>query len=723
VAEHYARVFQIREGQTRFGVTAGWNNPYAFIQQVIANLRAGNGTAGGESFDNLPTDQGTAVLEYSTAIGGQNVHNFALSKVWLQSPNPLSNVRATFRLFRWGTANVEFNNGLAYRSAPSGVGLLGITTTPGELASIPFFAESRFATTADMNTQTDGTNLDSFPATGSPATSDPEKLNFYGAYLDINQTTLRFPSTISTITPDIPSSGGPLLSIRDLLVDHHQCLIVELVEAGDPTVVGATPGTSDNLAQRNLLVVRTANPGDEITRTVQHAFNIDLTRNRRYWKKHDHNNGHHDQPIDTDHPHDDRPTHRHADRPHEKDGSMTAFLEGNCCEEIEVRPARPAVVGGGHASGDHAQSHLEGGWLAQFPEKLNEILERNHLEADKQRRWTFDAVDWKSGTGLDELAIFWNNLPKDSEVTLFLPGANVEEIFNFRNLRHAPGTVRIVDSHTLRLFPEGTTYLPIPSLWGDNLAGMFSVKLPAGITKGQRFRVDVLQLRADEARALGGFQLNIQVEKAHDLWQAEIRTLELFHKRLSLTPGGDRWLPVVANQVAFTRSRAKALVELNNEENPTEPPVQWTDPTVNQRGHKVRVILERIQILDDREPWFKGKGEFRFSAKVFSPDNGGILREAVFPASGCYKLTDRPGSNEVRLDATLFEDWAETALGIEIGGVELDTFDPDDRLAAYKRVFEGKPTDWLANYAPTGSPIDPQHLGGWKLWYRIEYAG
>jgi len=252
---------------------------------------------------------------------------------------------------------------------------------------------------------------------------------------------------------------------------------------------------------------------------------------------------------------------------------------------------------------------------------------------------------------------------------------------------------------------------------------MFSVKLPAGITKGQRFRVDVLQLRADEARALGGFQVNIQVEKAHDLWQAEIRTLELFHKRLSLTPGGNRWLPVVANQVAFTRSRAKALVELNNEENPTEPPVQWTDPTVNQRGHKVRVILEKIQILDDREPWFKGKGEFRFSAKVFSPDNGGILREAVFPASGCYKLSDRPGSNEVRLDATLFEDWAETALGIEIGGVELDTLDPDDRLAAYKRVFEGKPTDWLANYAPTGSPIDPQHLGGWKLWYRIEYAG
>ncbi|MFN0015049.1 MAG: hypothetical protein ACKVU2_10910 [Saprospiraceae bacterium] len=713
-----ARVFQIREGQARFGVLAGWTNPHTFIQQVIANLR--NGTASVSDFDNLPTDQGDAVLEYSTAISGNNIYNFALSKVRLQSANALPNVRATFRLFRWGTANVEFNDTLAYRSAPSRVGLLGLTTTPGELASIPFFAEPRVGTSTDMNTQTDSTNLDSFPA---PATVGDEVLRFYGAYLDINQTTPRFPATVSTVTPDIPSSGGALLSIRDLLVSHHQCMIVELVEAGDPTVPGATPGTSDNLAQRNLLVVQTANPGNEITRTVQHAFNIDLTRNRRYWKKHDPNDGHHNNDDHNDDHHGDQPGHRHGDQPHEIGGSLTDFFEANCCDEIEVRPARPAFVLGGHATGNHENGHLEEGWLAQFPERLKALRERNHLEAETQRRWTFDAVDWKPGTGLDELAIFWNNLPKDSEVTLYLPGANVEEIFNYRNLRHAPRTVQIVDSHTLRLFPEGTTYLPIPAFWGDNLAGMFNVKLPPGIKKGQRFKVDVLQMRAEEARTLGGFQLNIQVEKAHDLWQTDIRWLELFHKRLSLTPNNDRWKPIVAKQVEFARTRAKAMVELNNEENPTEPPVQWTDPTVHQHGQKLRVILEKIQILDDREPWFKGKGEFRFFAKVFSPDNGGILREAVFPASGCFKLSDRPDSNEVQLDAVLFEDWAETALGMEIGGMELDTFDPDDKLASYKRVFQGKPADWLANYAPTGDPIDPQNMGGWKLWYRIEYAG
>ncbi len=602
------------------------------------------------------------------------------------------------------------------------MGLLGLTSTPGELASIPFFAEPRVAATADMSTQTDTTNLDSFPA---PVTIGDEVLRFFGAYLDINQPALRLPATISTSTPDVPSSGGSLLSIRDLLVDHHQCMIVELVEAGDPTVVGATPGTSDNLAQRNLLVVRTANPGDEITRTVQHAFNIDLTRNRRYWKKHDHNDGHHDHglPTETGQPHDDQPTHRHADHPHEAEGSLTAFFEANCCEEIEVRPARPAFVGGGHGADGHSNNHLESSWLAQFPEELKEILERNHLEAEKQRRWTFDAVDWKPGTGLDELAIFWNNLPKDSEVTLFLPGANVEEIFNYRNLRHAPRTVQIVDSHTLRLFPEGTTYVPIPAFWGDNLAGMFSVKLPAGIKKGQRFQMDVLQIRADEARTLGGFQLNIQVEKARDLWEAENRTLELFHKRLSLTPNSDRWNPIVAKQVEFTRRRAKALVELNNQENPAEPPVQWTDPTFNQRGQKVRVVLEKIQITDDREPWFKGKAEFQFYAKVSTRDNGGQEQSEKFPLQKYYKLSDKAGQNEIMLNEPLFEGYVEHDLFVQIGGVELDIFDPDDKLCVYKRRFEGKPRNWIASYNPESSQPSVEDVGGWKVWYRIEFAG
>jgi len=702
------RVFQIPEGQARFGVAAGWTNPNSFIQQVIANFRTGGGAAGGETFDSLPTAQGAAKLEYSTSVGGNIIYNFALAQVRLQSAAGLANLRVTFRFFRWGVASVEFNAALAYRSAASGIGLLGRTSS-NELASIPFFAESRVATSANMATQTDPSNLFSFGPSGS------EDQSYFGAYLDINQSASRFPQTY---TGDGPFAG-PLNSIRDLLEDHHQCMVVELFHAGDPTVAGSTPGTSDNLAQRNLLIVQTANPGSEMTRTVQHAFNIDLTRSLHRPKR--------DpvvvvDPIHLDHSH-VHPAHR-DEPPTENGDTHHDLVLNNCCQEIRVAPARPAEGGKHDHHGLRAElAHLEEGWLAQSPGLLKKFVGRVKDRFETDERWTFDTEQWKPTTGLDELVFFWNKLPKDSEVELFLPGANVEEIFNFRNLRQAPGTVKIVDAQTLRLFPTGTTFLPIARFWGDNLAGLLRVKLPAGIRKGQRFEVDVVQMRADEARTLGGFQLNIQVEKAIDIWEAEQRTLELFHKRLSLKSKTDRWRPVVERQVEFTRARAKALVELANDENPGQDPIPWKDPTEVQNGRRLRVVLEKIQISDDREPFFKGKGEFRFFAKVWTPDNGGILSEHVLPEKHYFKLGDLPGKNEVELNRVLFDNWAASELAIRIGGVELDTFDPDDRLPSFTRVFSGDPVTWYGSYAPTTGAVDPQDLGGWKLWYRIEPAG
>ncbi|SHH91260.1 hypothetical protein SAMN04488109_6040 [Chryseolinea serpens] len=285
------RVFKIQQGQTKFGVAAGWTDPNAFIQQVIANLRTGHGTAGGETFDALTQDEAASALEYSTTVNGITYYNFALAKMQCQSVTGATGVRATFRLFRWGTANVEFDNTLAYRTAASGIGLLGRTST-NELASIPFFAEPRVSVSTDMNTQSDPANLFNFGPFGGG-----DDVSFFGAYLDINQSTNRFPNTY---TGD-GGFGGTLFSIRNLLLGNHQCMIVEVVYTGDPTVNGATPGTSDNLSQRNLLIVQTANPGDEITRTVQHLFNIDLARKRKCEHEidDDMDHGTHDHELDT----------------------------------------------------------------------------------------------------------------------------------------------------------------------------------------------------------------------------------------------------------------------------------------------------------------------------------------------------------------------------------------------------------------------------------------
>ena len=74
------------------------------------------------------------------------------------------------------------------------------------------------------------------------------------------------------------------------------------------------------------------------------------------------------------------------------------------------------------------------------------------------------------------------------------------------------------------------------------------------------------------------------------------------------------------------------------------------------------------------------------------------------------------------LETVLFDDWVDTRLAIRIDGVELDTFDHDDRLTSFKASLRGDRTQWFGAYAPTGGAVDHLDLEGWKLWFRIEPA-
>ena len=679
------RVFQIPQGQAKFGVPAGWTNPNTFIKQAIKNLRLGGGTSGGDSFDGLTQDETQAVLEYSPQVGGVNIYNFALSKVRLRSLTGAAGVRCIFRLFRWGTANVSFDNTLAYRSSPTGIGMLGRTTI-NELASIPFYAEPRVALTADMSvTQQDGAvatndgNVFDFGPTGGA-----ESASFFGAYLDVNQSSeLRFPDTFVN---DGPFNAVTAKSIRDLLIGQHQCMICEIMYTPDPTAPGATPGDSDNLAQRNLLIVQTANPGSLSTRQVQHSFDIDLTRKRRL------------PPKPQAEPHGDV-FHVHAR------GGQGEFPEP---VPALARPEPVAGGHGGHASLETRLAHITDSWLQQAPELLKRTVNFAQFAHDNDARWQFHESDWRRLDGLDELAFFWNNLPLKSQVEVFLPGCDVTEIVNYRNLRHAPGTVQVSGPETLRLTVGGPVYLPVPAVFGDNIAGLMTVTLPPGIKHGQKFRIDVLQLRSDEERVLGGFQLNIPVNEARVLIDPETRLLQTFQRRVALTPKASRWHGVLERQRDYLRERARGFADLAG--------VPWTDPTIHENGEPVRVILDRIEITDSREP-FGLKGEFYFHARVFTKNNGGILREQRMPAA---KFFGAKAGTAIPVGAILFEGYAEDHLAIEITGAEHDVISDDDKLCPYKRVFTGSPSRWIGVYGPTDEEIDPEQLEGWRVFYRID---
>ncbi|WP_051970876.1 M14 family metallopeptidase [Kitasatospora azatica] len=249
------RVFSVTTGQSRFGVPMGSDGP-GFIRAVLDGLRGGNGMAGGESFENLPVDEEPSAVHVlpTTSVGGVPVpvYDFALARVRYRAlALPADDVRVFFRLFQVQSTDVSFQPLTSYRrSAPNPDGqpipLAGISGS--DYVTIPCFAGERVpAATTAMTRQTDPHNILRLPATGGP-----EVDTYFGCWLDINQPSRNvLPPAVPPGNPDGPFAAAVPIQ-QAIIRNPHQCLIAEI--AYDPVAVptGATPSTSDKLAQRNL---------------------------------------------------------------------------------------------------------------------------------------------------------------------------------------------------------------------------------------------------------------------------------------------------------------------------------------------------------------------------------------------------------------------------------------------------------------------------------------
>ena len=695
------RVFHVLEGDTIFGETINNStNPNTLIQSFINKLNSGTGL-GGDTFDGLPTNQAQSALYPFGTITDQTtsttkkVHNFALAKVRLQGNSGAANVRAFFRLFRYSASNLIFDSSDHYRTHDAGGGakisLLGYSgaSPTDELVSVPFFALPRVATNTAMTSQIDTPNVQDFPS-GIAS----EQVLYFGVYLDINQSGVRFPSSYIPAHPDGGFTGAdPTQSLPTLMLDHHQCMVVEINYDGDPTVVGDTPALSDNLAQRNLMILTTDNPGAPITHSVQHSFEMHLGKR----------NFNNNPKINLSH---NLKNHVKLQDPVIR--GLHFLSKGNFEKRVKDEAMNLAM-------NDRNASMME--WEKFVPQAESEIRKANTL--------IFDNARW-SGTSLwaDELMIRWNNIPPGSQAKIYLPNINCENVLNLRNLRHAPADVKIIDSHTLILSANDVTYLPIPSVKRIKVAGAITIELPEGIKKGQNWKVDVIHLRGGKQQVVGGFQIDIQVKVAKEIHAFESQLLKHVFGQLSLTAPNNRWHPVLQYRVNTLRERAKALAESAGED--------WVDPTTyidpndsnNPKpfeGQKLRVVLEKIQILDDLDTFIKGKGEFFFQCHVYSSNNRGQSAKNRLPEKGIFKVSDKPGKNILPLECVIFEGFVVDDLRIEILGTEKDLFDPNDTLGKYSRIFCKKVTQMYGMYGPNKEEvIDPENLVSWKVWYRIE---
>jgi len=267
------RVFQINAGQARFGETVGSNPADAttFITNVINRLNTNN--TGGQTFDGISTDETTSALELSETVSGVRVFNFAVAKVRFRSLAADANdVRVFFRLFPASSTSTAYDLGTTYRRGGTGsVVIPRLGFVGGQTTTIPCFADARVDSSVHgMDDQTDEPNHQTLVHDGSGA----EVVRYFGCWLDINQPSQpQFP-----IAPPSPVDG-PYTSgrqtIQDLIRNAHQCLTAEISMDGVTLLHnGDTPGSSDKLAQRNLSIVPSDNPGSPASHRIPNTFEI-----------------------------------------------------------------------------------------------------------------------------------------------------------------------------------------------------------------------------------------------------------------------------------------------------------------------------------------------------------------------------------------------------------------------------------------------------------------
>ncbi|NTV98680.1 MAG: hypothetical protein HGA70_05925 [Chlorobiaceae bacterium] len=266
------RVFQIKAGQFRFNKVMR-SDPNDFIIDVLTNLN--NGTTGGETYDNISTSPQSSRLDLSQTVDGEPVYNFAIARVRYKSSSvSAQNVKVFFRLFTTASTTMEYNQATTYRRTVHGGAvkpLLGIID--GEVATIPFFAASRIDySSAALASQNDQPNTKLIPSN----LSGNEIERYFGCWLDVNQPQPQFP--ISPVPADGPFAASSRKSIQELIRNQSQCLVAEIVFEPVTIPQGATPSTCDKLAQRNLVVAESANPGDSVSDSVTCTFEIRPTR-------------------------------------------------------------------------------------------------------------------------------------------------------------------------------------------------------------------------------------------------------------------------------------------------------------------------------------------------------------------------------------------------------------------------------------------------------------
>ena len=222
----------------------------AFITGVLAHMNGSTqftDVGNNDPFTNFPARTSSGDSSVTPTSNGSTNYNFAIARVRLSGPSgtSASPVKVFFRLFLTQTADTDFQPDTTYASTLDGSGLPSAPLAAPGGQSTPFFASGSSA--GDYGPA--GTNVHTITVDSTGNTSI-----YFGCFLDVYSGAFNWKS-----------------------MGSHHCLVAQIAYDGDPIInangITQTPGTCNQLAQRNLQITSSGNPGGAAAHRIPQTFN------------------------------------------------------------------------------------------------------------------------------------------------------------------------------------------------------------------------------------------------------------------------------------------------------------------------------------------------------------------------------------------------------------------------------------------------------------------
>jgi hypothetical protein len=274
------RVFTMTKGQSAFPGDASAptfspsQTPYDYMQALLGYLNGASSytvpvPAGSpDPLNGLPGQSGYETGESSvTPLDGshQQNYNFAIARVRLTSDTQGSagaanKVRVFFRLWVAPSCDTDFQPSTTYPSTPA----------------YPALPASPVASSTGLPPDPSGQNIQTTPffATGKTGTND-----YDSTVSNNNIRTIQIPTVPGQ--DSIWAYYGCFLDVYDQgnncsYPGTHHCLVAQIAYDNAPILYSAgtatNPGNTDKLAQRNLQITLSGNPGPKSTHRIPQAF-------------------------------------------------------------------------------------------------------------------------------------------------------------------------------------------------------------------------------------------------------------------------------------------------------------------------------------------------------------------------------------------------------------------------------------------------------------------